>query len=113
MAKAWCPQCERSVTWYGGRGHRLSDITCPNCSGPLRGRTFGNTREGKPKRVCVVCGKTRYSYFMRASRNFSVRYAKQRLGPVSIIEIKEGDILCWHGHEMEERSYEQHGNLVG
>lgn len=61
MAHAICQKCGARVSWYGGRGAKLSEQKHKNCGGQLQGLTAGRAgaNKGCKMEICVLCESRR------------------------------------------------------
>lgn len=72
---AECQNCKKLVSWYGGRGRKLSDVKCPDCGGPL-GK--GSTQ------ICSLCGSKKLERNMSQPEPGDYAFWPDRVGVVPV-----------------------------
>src|SRR5688572_30821862 len=101
---ARCTGCGRTVSWYAGRGRRLSELRSRCCSAILEGMAAHNARPGiqGPMHTCPVCGKRRRRSTMRPlpeRRTYSCFSERRGAEPVA---VEAGELVCWF-HDMSDQ----------
>jgi hypothetical protein len=108
MPYAQCTACGEVTRWRATAGAKLSELKCPHCGGPLKGKGGKKGPRGHQQH-CVICGRIRYKNYRTAPEDKTITLTKYRLVPgqynaepySETLVIKKGDPLCWHMHETK------------